>query len=76
MIFDGNMDAGSQDHHLEATISKEFASELAWGVCDETIQVLVRILKETMIFFDFLLSYQNSRNSVCWKSLERITKSF
>ncbi|XP_065355122.1 very long-chain specific acyl-CoA dehydrogenase, mitochondrial-like [Calliphora vicina] len=35
-----NMDAGSQDYHLEAAISKVFASEAAWYVCDEAIQVL------------------------------------
>ena len=36
----GNMDSGSQDYHLEAAISKCFASESAWWVCDEAIQVL------------------------------------
>ncbi|XP_020283429.1 very long-chain specific acyl-CoA dehydrogenase, mitochondrial [Pseudomyrmex gracilis] len=36
----GNMDMGSQDYHLEAAISKCFASESAWWVCDEAIQVL------------------------------------
>lgn len=36
----GNMDGGSQDYHLEAAISKCFASESAWWVCDESIQVL------------------------------------
>ncbi|XP_017892033.1 very long-chain specific acyl-CoA dehydrogenase, mitochondrial [Ceratina calcarata] len=36
----GNMDNGSQDYHLEAAISKCFASESAWWVCDESIQVL------------------------------------
>lgn len=35
-----NMDAGSQDYHLEAAISKIFASESAWYVCDEAIQIL------------------------------------
>uniref|UniRef100_D3TR49 Very long-chain specific acyl-CoA dehydrogenase, mitochondrial n=1 Tax=Glossina morsitans morsitans TaxID=37546 RepID=D3TR49_GLOMM len=35
-----NMDAGSQDYHLEAAISKIFASESAWQVCDESIQIL------------------------------------
>uniref|UniRef100_A0A1A9WEW1 Very long-chain specific acyl-CoA dehydrogenase, mitochondrial n=1 Tax=Glossina brevipalpis TaxID=37001 RepID=A0A1A9WEW1_9MUSC len=35
-----NMDAGSQDYHLEAAISKVFASECAWHVCDESIQIL------------------------------------
>ena len=35
-----NMDAGSQDYHLEAAISKVFASEAAWYVCDESIQIL------------------------------------
>ncbi|XP_076395518.1 acyl-CoA dehydrogenase very long chain isoform X2 [Megachile rotundata] len=36
----GNMDNGSQDYHLEAAISKCFAAESAWWVCDEAIQVL------------------------------------
>lgn len=36
----GNMDSGSQDYHLEAAISKCFASESAWSVCDEAIQIL------------------------------------
>ncbi|XP_017794358.1 PREDICTED: very long-chain specific acyl-CoA dehydrogenase, mitochondrial isoform X2 [Habropoda laboriosa] len=36
----GNMDNGSQDYHLEAAISKCFASESAWWVCDEAIQIL------------------------------------
>ncbi|XP_031842480.1 acyl-CoA dehydrogenase very long chain isoform X2 [Nomia melanderi] len=36
----GNMDCGSQDYHLEAAISKCFASESAWWVCDEAIQIL------------------------------------
>ncbi|XP_076657414.1 acyl-CoA dehydrogenase very long chain [Halictus rubicundus] len=36
----GNMDSGSQDYHLEAAISKCFASESAWWVCDEAIQIL------------------------------------
>ncbi|TMW51404.1 hypothetical protein DOY81_003528 [Sarcophaga bullata] len=35
-----NMDSGSQDYHLEAAISKVFASEAAWYVCDEAIQIL------------------------------------
>ncbi|XP_041451961.1 very long-chain specific acyl-CoA dehydrogenase, mitochondrial isoform X2 [Drosophila obscura] len=35
-----NMDDGSQDYHLEAAISKIYASESAWYVCDEAIQIL------------------------------------
>ncbi|BFF95062.1 very long-chain specific acyl-CoA dehydrogenase mitochondrial [Drosophila madeirensis] len=35
-----NMDGGSQDYHLEAAISKIYASENAWYVCDEAIQIL------------------------------------
>ncbi|KAL1465156.1 hypothetical protein WDU94_004746 [Cyamophila willieti] len=34
------MDSGSQDYHLEAAISKVFASEAAWYVTDEAIQIL------------------------------------
>lgn len=39
-MISGNMDSGSQDYHLEAAISKVFASEAAWHVCDESIQIL------------------------------------
>ncbi|XP_014478185.1 PREDICTED: very long-chain specific acyl-CoA dehydrogenase, mitochondrial [Dinoponera quadriceps] len=39
-MISGNMDQGSQDYHLEAAISKCFASESAWWVCDEAIQTL------------------------------------
>merc|ERR1712001_145048 len=35
----GTMDAGYKDYHLEAAISKIFASEAAWNVTDEAIQV-------------------------------------
>ena len=33
------MDAGYEDYQLEAAISKIFASEAAWNVTDEAIQV-------------------------------------
>ncbi|XP_058815271.1 very long-chain specific acyl-CoA dehydrogenase, mitochondrial-like [Topomyia yanbarensis] len=39
-MVSGNMDSGSTDYHLEAAISKVFASESAWYVCDEAIQIL------------------------------------
>lgn len=39
-MISGNMDKGSQDYHLEAAISKVFASEAAWYVTDEAIQIL------------------------------------
>lgn len=39
-MISGNMDCGSQDYHLEAAISKCFASESAWWVCNEAIQTL------------------------------------
>ncbi|XP_041975034.1 very long-chain specific acyl-CoA dehydrogenase, mitochondrial [Aricia agestis] len=39
-LVSGTMDAGAQDYHLEAAISKVFASEAAWAVVDEAIQVL------------------------------------
>lgn len=39
-MISGNMDRGSTDYHLEAAISKVFASESAWYVCDEAIQIL------------------------------------
>jgi len=36
----GTMDGGYEDYHLEAAISKIFASEAAWFVTDEAIQIL------------------------------------
>uniref|UniRef100_A0A1B6DU68 Very long-chain specific acyl-CoA dehydrogenase, mitochondrial n=1 Tax=Clastoptera arizonana TaxID=38151 RepID=A0A1B6DU68_9HEMI len=39
-MLSGNMDSGSVDYHLEAAISKVFASEAAWYVTDEAIQIL------------------------------------
>ncbi|XP_074109832.1 acyl-CoA dehydrogenase very long chain [Cotesia typhae] len=39
-MISGNMDLGSQEYQLEAAISKVFASESAWYVCDEAIQIL------------------------------------
>lgn len=39
-MISGNMDLGSQDYHVEAAVSKVFASESAWWVCDESIQIL------------------------------------
>ncbi|XP_017864185.1 PREDICTED: very long-chain specific acyl-CoA dehydrogenase, mitochondrial [Drosophila arizonae] len=44
-----NMDSGSQDYHLETAISKVYASECAWYVADEAIQILggMGFMKET-----------------------------
>jgi len=39
-ILSANMDRGSNDYQIEAAISKVFASEAAWYVCDEAIQIL------------------------------------
>ena len=38
-MISANMDQGSTSYHLEAAISKCFASEAAWFVCDEAIQI-------------------------------------
>lgn len=48
-MISGNMDSGSKDYHLEAAISKVFASEAAWYVCDEAIQIMggMGFMKET-----------------------------
>ena len=35
-----NMDNGADDYHLETAVSKIFASESAWTVVDEAIQIL------------------------------------
>ena len=39
-MISSNMDKGSVDFQIEAAISKVFASEAAWTVTDEAIQVL------------------------------------
>ncbi|XP_060922086.1 very long-chain specific acyl-CoA dehydrogenase, mitochondrial [Limanda limanda] len=39
-MISGNMDSGASDFHIEAAISKIFASEAAWTVTDECIQVM------------------------------------
>ena len=39
-IISGIMDKGYKDFQVEAAIAKVFASEAAWFVCDETIQIL------------------------------------
>ncbi|XP_034020413.1 very long-chain specific acyl-CoA dehydrogenase, mitochondrial [Thalassophryne amazonica] len=39
-MISGNMDSGATDFQIEAAISKIFASEAAWTVTDECIQVL------------------------------------
>lgn len=60
-MISGNMDKGSTDYHLEAAIGKCFASESAWWVCDEAIQIfggmgymkdtgLERVLRDLRIF--------------------------
>lgn len=60
-MLSSNMDRGSKDYQIEAAICKIFASESAWYVCDETIQVLggmgfmkdagvERILRDLRIF--------------------------
>ncbi|XP_018332281.1 very long-chain specific acyl-CoA dehydrogenase, mitochondrial [Agrilus planipennis] len=60
-LIAGNMDSGSKHYHLEAAISKCFASEAAWNVCDESIQImggmgymkdtgLERIMRDLRIF--------------------------
>jgi len=45
----GNMDRGFQDFQIEAAISKIFASEAAWFVTDEAIQIMggMGFMKET-----------------------------
>ncbi|KAK3923733.1 Very long-chain specific acyl-CoA dehydrogenase, mitochondrial [Frankliniella fusca] len=60
-MISGSMDKGSQDYHLEAAISKVFASEAAWYVTDEAIQIcggmgfmrgtgLERVLRDLRVF--------------------------
>lgn len=39
-MVSGNMDSGAADYHLEAAVSKVFASEAAWTVVDDAIQIL------------------------------------
>ncbi|KAK6619623.1 hypothetical protein RUM43_012380 [Polyplax serrata] len=60
-MISGNMDQGSTDYQVEAAISKCFASESAWTVTDEAIQImggmgfmkepgLERVLRDLRIF--------------------------
>jgi len=60
-MLSSNMDRGVQDYQLEAAIGKIAASENAWNVCDEAIQLhggmgfmrealLERILRDLRIF--------------------------
>ncbi|KAK2863102.1 hypothetical protein Q5P01_002635 [Channa striata] len=48
-MISGNMDSGATDFQIEAAISKIFASEAAWTVTDESIQVMggMGFMKET-----------------------------
>jgi len=39
-MISGNMDSGASDFQIEAAISKIFASEAAWTVTDECIQIM------------------------------------
>ncbi|XP_048853809.1 very long-chain specific acyl-CoA dehydrogenase, mitochondrial-like [Brienomyrus brachyistius] len=39
-MVSGNMDSGASEFQIEAAISKIFASEAAWNVTDECIQIL------------------------------------
>lgn len=60
-VISGNMDQGYTDFQLEAAISKIYASEAAWFVVDEAIQIhggmgfmrsagLERVLRDIRIF--------------------------
>lgn len=60
-MLSSNMDRGSTDYQIEAAITKVYASEAAWYVCDEAIQVMgglgfmkeypfERILRDLRIF--------------------------
>ncbi|KAM6909526.1 very long-chain specific acyl-CoA dehydrogenase, mitochondrial [Xenentodon cancila] len=39
-MISGNMDSGATEFQIEAAISKIFASEAAWAVADESIQIM------------------------------------
>ncbi|XP_061565529.1 very long-chain specific acyl-CoA dehydrogenase, mitochondrial [Cololabis saira] len=39
-MISGNMDSGAKEFQIEAAISKIFASEAAWTVTDESIQIM------------------------------------
>lgn len=44
-MISSNMDKGSTDFQIEAAISKVFASEAAWNVTDEAIQVRIEFIQ-------------------------------
>ncbi|CAG5929199.1 unnamed protein product [Menidia menidia] len=50
-MISGNMDSGASEFQIEAAISKIFASEAAWTVTDEGIQVMggMGFMKEAVI---------------------------
>lgn len=75
-MISGNMDAGSKHYHLEAAISKCFASEAAWYVCDEAIQIMggMGFMKETGLerVLRDLRIFRYTSNQRHWRVMKRV----
>ena len=56
-MISSNMDKGSKDFQIEAAISKVFASEAAWNVTDEAIQVKLFFFNDGLLNQDKSLSF-------------------
>merc|ERR1711962_1788114 len=77
----GTMDSGYEDYQLEAAISKIFASEAAWNVTDEAIQVLggngfmkalgqEKVMRDLRIFPIFAGTNANLRLFVAYSGIQ------